>query len=259
MGRRREQRQREEALAALLLRQREAGRSEGSTSRFVSILSRVARRLLRLDAQDAVRMIEERGPEQAIRSLGQLARDVFSPRWKEALSPVLEDLFDSSPVPTDKGPANLSFDLSNDRIRDAFEDYVVNLSGNISETTRENITKDVQDGLERGLSVPEIASRVRDHSDEISPPRANLIARTEAVAGANRAALIKAKESGVVSGKRWLATKDSRTRPEHAALDGVEVGIDEPFPNGLQHPGEPNCRCSTTFVVDMEAVNGRVA
>lgn len=55
--------------------------------------------------------------------------------------------------------------------------------------------------------------------------------------------------------KEWASAEDSRTRPSHAAADGDEVPLDEPFSVGgelLMVPGDPrgsaknvaNCRCS---------------
>lgn len=47
--------------------------------------------------------------------------------------------------------------------------------------------------------------------------------------------------------KRWVATQDERTRPEHAEADGTVVQFDEQFPvdGGVMTPGEGvyNCRC----------------
>lgn len=54
--------------------------------------------------------------------------------------------------------------------------------------------------------------------------------------------------------KTWQVNSGN-PRPEHAALDGVSVGIRETFPNGLRWPGDPrgsaddnaNCECSVVF------------
>ena len=65
----------------------------------------------------------------------------------------------------------------------------------------------------------------------------------------------RAEKDGIVMKREWLATNDSRTRHWHAELDGVEVGVDEPWHNefgDIMFPGDPsadpantyNCRCS---------------
>lgn len=70
-----------------------------------------------------------------------------------------------------------------------------------------------------------------------------------------RASWEDAATQGVVDRSRlrrvWVATDDERTRPEHAALDGTEVGWDERYPNGEMVPGEStfNCRCVERVVI----------
>jgi HK97 family phage portal protein len=66
-----------------------------------------------------------------------------------------------------------------------------------------------------------------------------------------------ATEGAAASGlrsKTWQVNS-SNPRPDHAALNGVTVGIRERFPNGLRWPGDPagtaeqnaNCMCSVRF------------
>lgn len=102
-------------------------------------------------------------------------------------------------------------------------------------------------------------------SDSYLKLRGETIARTETMAALNQAqidAFQQAIDSGAIRRqdvrKAWLATKDSRTRDTHAALDGDSVGIDERFANGLLYPGDPsgaaseliNCRCTMLLRVD---------
>lgn len=64
----------------------------------------------------------------------------------------------------------------------------------------------------------------------------------------------RAVEKGIELEKEWMATNDSRTRDSHKHLDGVIVKYNEPFPNNLMYPGDPdgepaevyNCRCTMT-------------
>jgi SPP1 gp7 family putative phage head morphogenesis protein len=55
-----------------------------------------------------------------------------------------------------------------------------------------------------------------------------------------------------VKAKTWQATRDARTRPEHAAMHGETVTVDETFSNGEDAPGEPNCRCTLLFELSDE-------
>ena len=80
-------------------------------------------------------------------------------------------------------------------------------------------------------------------------------ARTAVTSAQNAGALSRykeAKELGIEIRKEWISAHDGRVRDSHAHLDGVRVGNDEKFPNGLRYPGEPqgrpeevyNCRCT---------------
>ena len=50
-------------------------------------------------------------------------------------------------------------------------------------------------------------------------------------------AIEAAKQAGIEAQKRWVVTS-SNPRPTHAAMNGVAVGIDERFPNGMEWPGD---------------------
>lgn len=65
----------------------------------------------------------------------------------------------------------------------------------------------------------------------------------------------RATDDGIILEREWMATNDNRTRHWHNELDGVKVGIDEPWENEfgkIMFPGDPtadganvyNCRCS---------------
>lgn len=68
-----------------------------------------------------------------------------------------------------------------------------------------------------------------------------------------------ASDMGIKVRKRWVATKDGRTRHSHQKLDGQTVEWDEPFTSELgkiRYPGDPrakpanvyNCRCTLRTV-----------
>ena len=81
-------------------------------------------------------------------------------------------------------------------------------------------------------------------------------AMTSARNAGTQAAMEQGEEMGIEALKEWIAADDDRTRESHAELDGVRVGIDELFPNGLEYPGDPagepaevyNCRCTMRSV-----------
>ena len=58
--------------------------------------------------------------------------------------------------------------------------------------------------------------------------------------------------------KTWVCHSGGNTRASHAAMDGETVGLDEPFSNGADYPGDlalpareaVNCRCSMRVMVE---------
>lgn len=145
------------------------------------------------------------------------------------------------------------------------------LSGNITDTTKEQIRKFLIQGQKEGLTMPEIIALLK--TTGITNYRAELIARTETARAANLGSIIGALSTGLVTNKEWIAAKDARTRRmprdanDHYHMDGVQVAMDQMFVvpakeyiDNMLHPGDPlahagnvcNCRCTLGY----EAVRG---
>jgi HK97 family phage portal protein len=126
------------------------------------------------------------------------------------------------------------------------------LAGVMGETTSRLVVDAVQRGLKDGDTIGRMIDRLSE-LPAFGPDRAALVARTETTRawnGAQRATASRFQaDSGRVVMKTWLSSQDGRVREEHQALDGEQRPIDEPFSNGLQAPGEPNCRCTLTYAV----------
>ena len=83
--------------------------------------------------------------------------------------------------------------------------------------------------------------------------RASQIATSRVTSLANFGSQDAARAGGLRQ-KTWRVNS-TNPRPDHAALNGVSVGIRENFPNGLRWPGDPrgtaddnaNCECSVVF------------
>lgn len=131
---------------------------------------------------------------------------------------------------------------------------------------RTKFQAEITSGILMGESIKKIADRVENLSDA---NRSGAIrnART-AVTGAQNAgrqgSYNRAKEMGLPLRKRWVATKDLRTRHAHAMLDGQTVDLDAPFKvdgHKIMHPGDNtapgylvwNCRC-TMRTVEKEGI-----
>ena len=92
----------------------------------------------------------------------------------------------------------------------------------------------IRDG--RPVSAADVDRITARYKDRLLALRGEVIARTETLAGLNagkEAGIRQLVDSGKVQRsqvkKIWRATGDSRTRDSHMALNGVEVGLDDPF------------------------------
>lgn len=114
-----------------------------------------------------------------------------------------------------------------------------------------------------GASIPDVTKQIEqlfgDTDVQKWKNRARTVARTEVVGayngGLNDAfAMIVANDPETEWVKRWLATEDHRTRPDHKEADGQTVPFSQPFDVGgfpMMYPHDPdgppheviNCRC----------------
>jgi SPP1 gp7 family putative phage head morphogenesis protein len=129
----------------------------------------------------------------------------------------------------------------------------------IHQYTSQQVRDLIEQGLEDGLSLPEIAQQLRERPHAFSTTRANAIARTEATRVTERAtmrAYQAAETVGVRVKVRWLSARDGvRVRDAHRRLDGKAVDPGGWFyidGHRAQHPGgfgvpelDINCRCTT--------------
>lgn len=135
----------------------------------------------------------------------------------------------------------------------------------MTDTTYSAIQQALQDGVAAGEDINRIAARVQDVFAQASTNRAKTIARTEVISAANGSASLAASQlpSDVAAGQEFIATRDERTRDDHADADGQIVGMGQPFDVGgeaLLYPGDPagspenvvNCRCTVAFLTPQD-------
>ena len=108
-----------------------------------------------------------------------------------------------------------------------FRTNILNTSEGIKQSTIQMIQRELQKASVEGLGFSDIVARITN--SDLTANRARLIARTETVTAANRAAYFVAKESGLEVNKEWLACVDDRTRDTHLSINGRVIGIDEYF------------------------------
>ena len=123
--------------------------------------------------------------------------------------------------------------------------------------TVKRMNAEVLQGILQGEPMDKIAGRLSKVTG-MNETAAIRNARTMVTGAENKGrqdSYARATADGIIMKREWLATNDSRTRHWHAELDGVEVGVDEPWHNefgDIMFPGDPsadpantyNCRCS---------------
>lgn len=167
------------------------------------------------------------------------------------------------------------FDISHPLLRKLIDERVNMIVGDmwpapgtIPQNTFDAIKKTIADGMEAGDGIPQLQARVRkvfnrglvwngpdgERRQVLSAAkRARLIARTESAFMANGASVRQVQSTGLPYDKIWATQMDDRVREEHQELEGERVSVGEAFSNGLEWPGEPNCRCFVLFELRMEA------
>ena len=130
---------------------------------------------------------------------------------------------------------------------------------------KSQITKHVTSGILRGLPPGKIANELMSSVTGMNRDSAVRAARTGITAAQNAGrfdSYIAAEKMGIQIKRRWVCTKDARTRFSHGMADGqIVVGTKEPFNVGgykmmfpcdksLNAPGHEiyNCRCTTRTV-----------
>ena len=138
-----------------------------------------------------------------------------------------------------------------------------NLLSNVPNEIFDIIRNEISAGLNAGESIRDLSKRISSAFDEIGKTRATLIAQTETAAAYGFASDKAARAAGVPY-KKWIHSVISKVpRPDHVAIDGLIVPMDEPYPVGdppLMYPHAPdgapedviNCRCLSVPVPESE-------
>ena len=141
----------------------------------------------------------------------------------------------------------------------------------VTQATKNKIRRAIEVADKEALGVAPTAKLIREYtSGAMGRARAATIARTETHAAASFATDAATRELNLPSQKkRWVSVSDARTRSGHAAANGQEVGIDEPFLvpfNGqtikMKYPHDGsggagnniNCRCLAVYFTDEDAI-----
>lgn len=129
---------------------------------------------------------------------------------------------------------------------------------------KKQITSQITQSILQGENLKQMADRLQKNIPTMNRDSAIRAARTAFTGAQNGGRMDSykaAEDMGVKVRKRWVATKDGRTRHSHRRLDGQTVDWDEKFSNGCRYPGDPrgkpeevyNCRC-TMRTVEKEGI-----
>jgi hypothetical protein len=129
-----------------------------------------------------------------------------------------------------------------------------NAAWSINDTTRDALRAAVSNAVSEGYSVADLAEDIlTDIGDDA--PRAEMIARTELAFAHTNGNLEGWRQSGVVTGKRWVMadTHPEEDECDEAAAEGV-IGLDDAFDTtGTDGPpAHPNCLCDVLPVLAEE-------
>ena len=130
---------------------------------------------------------------------------------------------------------------------------------------KSQITKHVTSGIIRGLAPGKIANELMANISTMNRVSAVRAARTGITAAQNAGRMdsyVAAEKMGIKIRRKWMCTKDARTRLAHGMADGQIVeGTKKPFKVGgelMMFPGDQsmgahgwniyNCRCTTRTV-----------
>lgn len=188
--------------------------------------------------------------------------------WTAQTAEAAADLYDETAVNALTRLAaqlDVSFDLEAPYVREFVEARANQLAGQVTQTTYDAIRAQLVDGVAAGESIDDLAARIRTVFAQASELRAVTIARTEVISAYNGAAVMGASQlpADVIAAQEWIATRDGRVRPEHAAADGQVAPIGSGFSVAgvsLGYPGDPsgpadqvvNCRCTVAFLTPDE-------
>ena len=155
------------------------------------------------------------------------------------------------------------------RVEEYFRGRQLVLVG-ISQSMANKIQNEIVLLRSEGLSASQIASAITAKFNRINLARARTIARTEthnAASFASHQYHVDVQNTlGTKMKKKWVATRDERTRPFHAEMNGKPaIDMDEDFEVGgvkMKYAGDPkggaknviNCRCVVIYVDEEDLI-----
>lgn len=144
----------------------------------------------------------------------------------------------------------------------------------MNKVTKYKLRSVLSQGVDDGLSIPQLGKKIREVFDEADRVRSLKIARTEVLKAGNRGALEAYKQSRVVVGKEWFTSLDERVCQWCSPMQGRVKRLDTNFFNEGESflgnkggtlsfnlhdidvpPLHPNCRCTLVPVTVSQRIS----
>lgn len=192
-------------------------------------------------------------------------RETWIRSFKVTMRPIVANIIsEQAQLAADEVGYTLAFDVQDPNVIRAMERQLQRFAEEVNDTTWDALKASLAEGIDAGEGIGQLAERVDAIMVDRIRSSKETIARTEVTASSTIGTQESWRQSGVVTGKEWLAALDDRTRKTHVEAHGQVVGLDEDFHvGGATGPGpgmmssakeSVNCRCSMVPVLDMEAL-----
>lgn len=144
----------------------------------------------------------------------------------------------------------VSWQLTNDAAAQWAREYTLKLSGDLTNTTKQNLAAAVADYIDTSSQNLGDLADVIQNIMGANEARANMIAVTEVTRAYAEGNTLMWKESGLDVQRRWNTNNDDLVCTEICEPNNNNVvGLDEDV-NGYDIPAHVNCRCWWTPVVN---------
>jgi len=176
-------------------------------------------------------------------------------RWNDELAEDIEPLINEIADAHGKEVAEkLGFDYDSKRTRKYLEALAKGRAQAINEATYRKLQDALEDD-EDDEDTPSNVFDVRQSKDALMFGR--MLALTAAGWAATHEAPKQARDNGITRTVEKMWVTGDNPRPEHAAMNGETVPINEPFSNGCEWPGDEGgdpdttcgCNCSTEVII----------
>lgn len=146
-----------------------------------------------------------------------------------ALTPRLEGLYESEAKAALVAIGKPDFEPFSETAKTALRASIAKLSTTYQTTVRNNLERDLNDGLSQGQPLSDLSKSVAEVYGAADDYGAERLAKTEAFRTSNTALKTAWQQSGVVKTVRWYTSEKANVCPFCEQMDGKIVSVDSNF------------------------------